>query len=117
MIKYNSAINILVNRFPDLKLVYESNIDDYRDLPYIFYESVFVKYIIKAASANDENSLCSIFEFVENLLLYGDDLIKNLVEVAIIESIYLEPDFISLNCTFSKYYGILTRKSIEDCIT
>lgn len=117
MFKYEAAIQVLINRFPELKLVYESNIDEYEDLPYVFYESVFVKYIIEAAYSNDENKLSSIFKFIENLLLCGDDQIKNLVGVAIIESLYYEQDFTELNKTFSKYYGDLTRKSLEDCLS
>jgi len=115
MFKYESAIQALINRFPELKLVYESNIDEYEDLPYVFYESVFVKYIIETANSNDENKLASIFKFIENLLLCGDDQIKNLVGVAIIESLYFEPDFTELNNIFSKYYGDLTRKSLQEC--
>lgn len=43
------------------------------------YESVFVKHIIETANSNDKNKLNGIFKFIESLLLYGDDKIKNLV--------------------------------------
>ena len=116
MFNYEESINILVNKFPKLKLIYEDNIDDYEDLPYVFYESVFVKYIINTIHLHNEVELSIIFNFVEDLLLNGDEKARNLVEVAVIESLYYEKDFIEFNKFLSKFYGELTRKSFEACI-
>ena len=115
MYNYSESINLLLNAFPKLKSIYEENIDDYEGLPYVFYESVFVKYIMDKIHSHSEAELSSIFDFVENLLLNGDEEIRNLVGVAVIESLYYEKEFMKLNESLLKFYGELTAKSFEDC--
>ena len=115
MYNYNESINLLINRFPKLKSIYEENIDDYKDLPYVFYESVFVKYVMDKVHYYDEVELSTIFSFVEDLLLNGDEKTKNLIDVAVIESLYYEKDFAEFNKSLLKFYGKLTKKSFEDC--
>lgn len=117
MYSYSESINLLINEFPKLKSIYEENIDEYEDLPYVFYESVFVKYIMDKVHTYDEIELNTIFNFVENLLINGDEKTKNLIDVAVIESLYYENDFTEFNKVLSKFYGKLTRKSFEDCFT
>ena len=114
MYKYKEAINILINNFSELRKVYEENIDDYEDLPYVFYESVFVKFILDKVNCCDEDKLKTIFIFVEDMLANGDDEIKNLIGVAIIESLYFEKDSKTKEILL-KYSGELTKKSFEDC--
>ena len=115
MYDYYESISLLTNRFPKLKLIYEENIEDYKDLPYVFYESVFVKYIVSILYANDEVELNTIFNFIEELFLNGDEKTKNLVDVAVIESLYYEKDFTEFSKSISKFYGELTEKSFKDC--
>lgn len=115
MYKYKDAINILINNFSELKNVYEENIDFYEELPYVFYESEFVKYIMDKAICNDDDKLKNIFIFVEEMFINGDDEIKNLVGVAIIESLYYEEDS-ALKEIIQRYFGKLTKKSFEDCL-
>lgn len=120
MYYYADAINLLINKFPELKPIYEDGIDDYMDLPYIFYEPVFGKYIIDKIIARNKSELSSIFDFVEDLLLNGDEDIKNLAEVAIIErlysKLYFDQKFAEYIEFASKFYGELTKKSFDDYI-
>ncbi|MCL1924402.1 MAG: hypothetical protein FWF50_02335 [Defluviitaleaceae bacterium] len=113
MYNYNEAINFLTSKFSNLKSIYESEIDEYEGLPYIFYESVFIKYIVEKINSRDEVELYNIFNFVEDMLLNGDEEIKNLIEVAVIESLYYEEDFSSFNTFLPTFYGDLTKKSFE----
>ena len=97
MYNYNDAILILTNRFLEIKEIYELNKDDYENLPYVFYESVFVKYIVENANSDNKVVLNDIFNFIENMLINGDDKTKNLLEVAVIESLYFEKSILDKN--------------------
>ncbi len=114
MYKYKEAINILISNFSELQKVYEDNLDDYEDLPYVFYESVFVKFILDKVNHCDEDKLKAVFLFVEDMIANGDEETKNLIGVAIIESLYYEKDSKTKEI-LSKYFGALTKKSFEDC--
>ena len=113
---YNESINLLISRFPKLKLIYDNNVDDYMDLPYVFYESVFVKYIMDKVNSRDSGELISIFNFIEDLLLNGDEKMINLVEVSIIESLYYEENFNDFSNYLFAFCNQLTRESFDDCI-
>ena len=117
MHNYSDSISILLEKFPALKPIYEEGIYDYEDLPYVFYESVFVRYITDKAKSFDEVELSNIFNFVEELLVEGDEELKNLIGVAVIESLYHEKHFCELNMLLSKFYGDLTKMSFDDCLT
>jgi hypothetical protein len=77
--RYSKAIDALINEFPMLRSVYTENIDDYEGLPYVFYESVFVKYIVDKIRTCSEMELSAIFNFVENLLKHVtfDEILKD----------------------------------------
>jgi len=113
MYRYSEAINLLINKFPILKAIYEDNIYDYQDLPYVFYESIFVKYIIERIQSHNEAELRDIFIFIEELLLKGDAEFRNLLDVAVIESLYFENNFSEYNVFLLKFYGDLTKKSLD----
>ena len=69
MYRYNETIKILINKFQELEKIYVENIDDYEGLPYVFYESVFVKYILDKVNSNDDDVLKEIFSFVEDMFV------------------------------------------------
>lgn len=117
MYNYSDAINLLLAKFPILKSTNEYNIYDYEEyLPYVFYESVFTPYIMGKIQSSNEVELRSIFNFIEEMLSKGDAEFKNLIEVAIIESLYFEESFNEFNLFLSKYYGSLTKKSFDACV-
>ena len=64
MYNYDDSITILINQFSEMKEIYESNKDDYDNLPYLFYESVFVKYIVSNANNHNKDVLNKIFIFI-----------------------------------------------------
>ena len=114
MYRYNETIKILINKFPELEKIYIENIDDYEGLPYLFYESVFVKYILDKVNSNDDDALKEIFSFVEDMFDNGDDETKNLIGVAVVESLYYEEN-LKFKEILQGYFGELTKKSYEDC--
>ncbi len=114
MYRYNETIKILINKFPELEKIYVENIDDYEGLPYVFYESVFVKYILDKVNSNDDDVLKEIFSFVEDMFVNGDDETKNLIGVAVVESLYHEEN-LKFKEVLQRYFGELTKKSYEDC--
>jgi hypothetical protein len=114
MYRYDDAIAILVKRFTEMKCVFEINKDDYEDLPYVFYESEFVKFIVNSANANNKEMLSEVFEFVEDMLKNGDEKVVNLLEVAVVESIFFDNNIIDKKAIES-YFGSLTMKSYREC--
>jgi len=115
MYNYKEANEILTNKFPEMKKIYESDIEEYKNLFYYFYETEFVKYIIDKIIKNDEQELMKIFDFIEDMFANGDDEIVNLVGVAIVESLFFEKNFNELYITIKKYCGERTLKSFENC--
>lgn len=114
MYNYDDAITILTNRFSEMKEIYELDKDDFEDLPYVFYESVFVKFIVKNANSSNKAVLNEIFDFVEDMLMNGDDKIKNLLEVAVIESLYFESNILDKK-SIESYFEDITLKSYKAC--
>jgi hypothetical protein len=114
MHSYDDAITVLINRFCEMKERYELDKDDYEDLPYVFYESEFVKFIVSSANANNSKVLSEIFGFIEDMLKNGDEKVVNLLEVAVIESIYFDNNIVDKNAIES-YFGALTTKSYKEC--
>ncbi|MEL7648773.1 MAG: hypothetical protein AAGU76_11810 [Sedimentibacter sp.] len=114
MYRYDDAITILVNHFSEMKDIYELNMDDYEDLPYVFYESEFVKFIVNSANADNKKMLREVFDFVEDMLKNGDEKVVNLLEVAVVESIYFDNNILDKKAIES-YFGALTLKSYKDC--
>lgn len=116
MYKYEESIKILISRIPSLKVAYEDDIDYYEGLPYVFYEGVFSKYIIEKIEAKDDIILLEIFKFVEDMLANGDSKTKNLVEVAVIESLNFHSKFTWNDTYLLRFYGRLTKQSFQKCI-
>jgi hypothetical protein len=110
MYSYDGAITSLVNRFSELKEIYELDKDYYEDLPYVFYESEFIKFVVKNANMNNKKTLSEIFDFVEDMLKNGDEKVVNLLEVAVIESIYFD-NSVTDKKAIESYFGTLTLKS------
>lgn len=115
MYSYDDAITILISRFSEMKEIYELDKDDYENLPYVFYESKFVKFIVNSANMNNEKVLSEVFDFVEDMLKNGDEKVVNLLEVAVIESIYFDNNIVDKKA-IENYFGTLTLKSYKECI-
>ena len=117
MYKYNMSIEMLVNKFPQIKKIYDDDKEYYKDLPYVFYESVFTKYIVSIVNLKDNNMLLEIFNFIEDMLLNGDEEVNNLVDVAVIESLYYDENFNDIYKVIINFCGELTKNSFNKCIS
>ena len=113
---FQDAIKILTEQFPEMKKIFEADEEEYFDVQYGFYETEFAKYITSKLRGEDWQEVQKIFDFVEDMFLNGDNEIKNLVGVAIVESIFFEKDFKELYPVILKYCGEKTKESFEDCI-
>ena len=114
MYDYEDSINILISKFPLLRPMYEENIEDYDGLPYIFYESIFVKYINEIVDLHNESKIIEVADFLEDMLKNGDVGIKNLIEVAVIESLYFERKP-QITTALMNYLGSLAKSSYCNC--
>ncbi|MDR0298950.1 MAG: hypothetical protein LBI13_02555 [Streptococcaceae bacterium] len=113
MYKYKDANNLLIKKFPVLDKIYKEDEDYYVDLPYLFYEPFFTKYIIDKVNSNDFKALEEVFDFVEDMFVNSDEEIKNLIGVAVVESLSYEKDFMARYQEFEFLFGPLTLKSFE----
>lgn len=93
MFLYKNAIECLIENIPELKSLYEEDQEYYEDLPYVFYESVFTKYIVEMLEKKMDSKLVRCFDFVEKGLSEGDTDFKNLLEVSVIEALFFEGKF------------------------
>ena len=113
MYYYKDAIIYLISKFPELKPIYDKDIDEYIDLPYLFYEPVFVPYIMDKINLREEEELKKIFSFIEDLLKNGDEKTINLIEVAVIESLFFEKEYNEIKPIIFKFCGKLTKESFD----
>ncbi len=114
MYAYDEVIETLVRRFSEMKDIFEQDEDYYEDIPYVFYESEFVKFIVSCANDRKQELLIRIFDFVEDLLRNGDERVVNLIEVAVVESLFFDKDIVDKK-VLEKYFGSMTMKSYQGC--
>ena len=88
--EYDNIINILIDRFPELKNIYEADYeeDDYEGLPHVIYGNVFIPYIVKTCKNADVAKLNEISLFLEEMAQSEDYGVNNLLGVSVIESLY-----------------------------
>jgi len=111
MYEYKNAINILTNRFSEMEKEFLSDKDFYDDLPYIFYESVFEKYVVMQIENKNVELMEKIFVFIEDILEIGDDELKELIDVAAVESLFFEENAKQLLKGAHRFFGKLTKLS------
>jgi len=113
--KYSESNNILMDRFPRMKSIYAKDVDTdgtpfYQDIPYVFYEGEFSRYILREIDTQNEEELKTIFDFIEDMFLNGDDEIKNLIGVAVVEHLVTEEAFMR---SYKKLAGIMGKLTIQ----
>ena len=113
MFLYKNAIECLIENIPELKSLYEEDQEYYEDLPYVFYESVFTKYIVEMLEKKMDSKLVRCFDFVEKGLSEGDTDFKNLLEVSVIEALFFEGKFKD-KYTLS-FLGKTSQQSLRKC--
>jgi hypothetical protein len=111
MYEYKNAINILTNRFSEMEKEFLSDKDFYEDIPYVFYESVFVKYVVVQIEIKNVELMKKIFVFIEDILENGDDELKELIDVAVVESLFSEENAKQLIEDAQTFFGKLTKLS------
>lgn len=113
MLLYKNAIECLIENIPELKPLYDEDSEYYKDLPYVFYESVFTKYIVEILEKKMDSKLIQCFDFVEKVLREGDSGLKNLLEVSVIEALFFEGKF-NDEYTLS-FLGKMSKQSLRKC--
>lgn len=114
MLLYNNAIKILLEKFPKLKVIYNEDQDFYVNLPYVFYETVFTKYVIQIIDSDNKPELNKAFNFVEKALKEGDEDFKNLIEVAVLEALFFKRIFDDNDLVWGSL-GELSKESVKKC--
>ena len=114
-LQYSNANHLLMDAFPKMKEIYSENVDEYIDLPYAFYESEFVPFIMTQLNSNDLSELNKIFSFIEKLFVCGDEMIVDLAGVAIVESLFFENDYDNYKSIIFNLCGEKTCESFREC--
>ena len=114
---WGPANNLLIDTFSKMKEVYDDNADEYVDLPYAFYESEFVPFIVSQLQNGNRSELDKIFSFVEKLFVEGDEMIVNLAGVAIVESLFFEKNYDNYKNVILDLCGEQTCKSLNECVS
>lgn len=88
----NAAADLMVN-FPNLTLGdYENSLD----LPYVIYGECFASYIRKMITENNTKELTHIFTFLEEMAESEDEDVRDLLQVAILETFWEDKYVFSL---------------------
>ena len=113
MYEYKNAIDILIKRFSEMEKEFLSDKDYYEDIPYVFYESVFEKYVVMQIENKNVELMKKIFVFIEDILENGDRELKELIDVAVVESLFFEENAKQLLEDAHKFFGNLTKLSFS----
>ena len=81
------AVRRLLDEFPALPV---GEYADELDLPYILYGIVFAGYIKSCLHGGSQNELTHIFSFLEEMAQSPDEDERNLLQVAVLESLWSE---------------------------
>ena len=114
MYKFDDAIPILIEKFPYMRNIYEEKEWLYKRSQFMFFGIEFFAYIVDIANQNNHEELQRVCHFLEDMLTNGDEITQNLIEVGVIESVFLQDDKFNLE-DLKKNFGELTMKSYEAC--
>ena len=81
-------------RFPESKAVYEEHLSTYEELlQHLFYPEVINEPLIELLEKNQDPEKAKQYcEFIEYMWRYGDDSIKNVVDVSLLERMSDDPE-------------------------
>lgn len=84
----------LISFFPDLHDRYRSEVDSWRPEmpgPYVVYEDLFYPYVEKLLASKDATGIQRVFDFIEFLLAADDTRLHDLVRIAILTPLTVDP--------------------------
>lgn len=120
-IKYEQANKVLTEEFLEMKVAFENDPEEYDDGDihscYTLYEREFTPYVLRQLRKNNKPELKKIFDFLEKLFTEGDEMIVNLVGVAVVESLYFDGVCDSFKDTLQKFCGNKTLQSFYDSLS
>jgi len=115
MLVQADANDLLMNEFEEARIAFDEDDVGYCvGTTHCFYFETFVPLVISYLNEKREEELKKAFVFIERLFTDGDEYIKNLADVSIVESLYYEPDYEKYKEKIFSLCGVLTRKSFED---
>ena len=118
IIEGKNAIQVLLEEFVEMKVIHDDSNVDYgcKDIDYYFFECYFTPFILEQMQLGNETALVKIFSFVERLFQFGDDDIKDLANVSIIESLYYDNVCSNFKPTLLKFCGSQTLQRFINCL-
>ncbi|MFG0212972.1 hypothetical protein ACFU8X_07695 [Brevibacillus porteri] len=91
---YDNVIAKLLNDVPQIRPFYEEEMEWLgEELPHVIFGMVVVPYIIKGLEGNE--TIESIFNFLEEMSLSRDERVQELLVVSVFESLITEREIIS----------------------
>ena len=121
-INRDSAIELLTSVFPDLTQQWESHISaeyqNYKEerLDYVDIGEI-IRYIVEKKRRNDTSGFSDFFDRVETILIYGDDYMKELMIIGLLEGIQNLCGFeVNYKTGFNEWLKPETKKAWEELI-
>ena len=114
--RYEELQQILGERFPQLLPSISHYFDTYGYdyfAPHILYHAVLNPYVEELLQKENDNKLLKeVFTFYEELAKSGDEEVKNLLQVTLLEALWEEKKLLSKACV----YMLPETKKINDAI-
>jgi len=120
MNRYKNLSNELFEKFPNIKQLYLNEkewYDDYLESPHIIFGELLNPTIIRLLKTHSgEEELIRIFDFLEKLATDDDKLVREVVQVTVLEQIGDDKDVLQKSYKYMKkktrYLSDLAEKSL-----
>ncbi|HCC06747.1 MAG TPA: hypothetical protein DEP72_01085 [Clostridiales bacterium] len=108
--KYETIIDSLLERFPELITKYNEEGYYIEDLPYLVYGIVFIPYMIEIFNTEDEERKEQITQFLEEMLNSEEPKVSESAYIEVVEGVVSEREFLA---KARKYFKEETIKSLD----
>ncbi|WP_059171346.1 hypothetical protein [Bacillus sp. FJAT-27445] len=93
--EYNNLINRLLNDIPQIRPMYEEEIEWLEeDLPHVIFGIIVTPFIIKQLQENQK--VTTLFDFLEEMALCNDEKVQEVLVVSVLELLITEREIIDL---------------------
>jgi len=100
---YQEMNRILWDRFPQLRTQLSQCMSEYECGPHVLYEVALNPYVKEVLEKdNNDEKCCQVFEFFEELATSGDEEVRNLLQVTLLEALWDEKELLHKACGYMK---------------
>lgn len=110
-------INYMLDRFPEFLPYWKKHLEywEYRDTSLGIKFGSFLEYTADKIKADDIFALVDIFDFIEECIIYGDDMVKYASCIALLEDLTNRSGHRPEEVPYSAYMKLLGPESRKAC--